>query len=206
VTYWLGAWAAFFVCGPSISTSHTSLLFWSRTQDKVCELSYEEQNGYCWHELSYGEQNGYCWQIERLVLSLFVSAFIFNTSEHADRTTRHKSTVGRPRDTPTSYQPVSGSNKLGVACCWKVFGLVFVAVDTPRYSRTFRAECLYLERENAANWDAFGGPDSSAAPADVDCHSPSVRTYAMLMYVLPNCKQTQRWIEKLFECKWLNVN
>ena len=159
--YWLSAWAALLLCYlPVTGTIHRFWLEAGRTRNEVCELSY-------------GKQKGYYWQIEKacLLSSLFLPAFIFNTSLCTEtgllETNRHFGDRGtRPHLISLSLLETSSTWVAGrITYCWKVFGLVFIAVDTPKCSPTFGAECVYLERESAANWVAVAGLDSSSAAA-----------------------------------------
>lgn len=178
---------------PSSYTNHTSLLTGGSTRNEVCELSY-------------GKQKGYYWQIEKacLLSSLFLPAFIFNMSLCTEtgllETNRQFGDRGtRPHLIGLSLLETSSTGVAGrTTYCWKVLGLVFVAVDTPRCSPTFGTECVYLERESVANWVAVAGPDSSSAAA----RRHRLSTAMSYVQVPLTCRQTERWIEELLKCKW----
>ena len=178
---------------PSSYTNHTSLLTGGSKRNEVCELSY-------------GKQKGYYWQIEKAcqLSSLFLPAFIFNTSLSTEtgllETNRQFGDRGtRLHLIGLSLLEISSTGVAGLTTyCWKVFGLVFVAVDRPRCSPTFGAECLYLERESVASWVAVTGPDSSSAAA----RRHRLSTAMTCVQVPPTCRQTERWIEELMKYKW----
>lgn len=87
---------------PSSYTNHTSLLTGGSTRNEVCELSY-------------GKQKGYYWQIEKVCLlsSLFLPAFIFNTSLCTETGLLETNRQFGDRGTHPHliYQPVTARNK-----------------------------------------------------------------------------------------------
>jgi hypothetical protein len=191
---WSGAWAALLLCYlPVRWTIHRFWLETGSTRNEVCELSY-------------GQQKGYYWQIEKacLLSSLFLPAFIFNTSLCTEtgllETNRQFGDRGtRPHLIILSLLDTSGTGVAGrTTYCWKVFGLVFVAVGTPRCSPTFGAECVYFEHESIANWVAVAGPDSSSAAA----RRHRLPTAMNCVQVPLTCRQAERWIEERLKCKW----
>jgi hypothetical protein len=91
---------------------------------------------------------------------------------HGDRGTRNQSTVWRPWDTPTSYQPVSGRNKHGVAGGTETEDKMFESIGT-RICRSWHVKV----RQNVSTCSVRAQPIESPAvaqivrqqEADIDC-------------------------------------
>jgi hypothetical protein len=135
-------------------------------------------------------------KLKRLVCSFLHS---YSTRLSATRNSRQFGDRGtRPHLIGLSVLETSST---GVASrttyCWKVFGLVFVAVNTPSCSPICGAECLYLERESVANRAAVAGTDYSSAAA----RRHRLSTAMSCVEVPLKCRQTERWTEERLKCE-----